>query len=365
MQLPQRPHLRHLSNQAKALCKAHRDGDAEVAERLKAELPRFAACSTAAILAADLSLQEAQHVLAKEYGFAHWKELGEYVKAHEIPAGSIFVHDPDDWLEKVQNEEFHRSVDAHETNKGIIRRKVDRAGHRKDYQVQYRETISVPEWNTPQEREEGHRLRVTHHFSAQQRDFERRDENEKPRDKYETSKGDIVREVHGDFSARIADTLSRVTQTETNVGLFDAGNRQYADVVETVRNKDVLVYRFAMDPGGLALMTVGVPSMCSFIAKPYKGKEQDAEWSAEDRHQALDVVDHLLADLQRSWANQRRMQFGDIALYENECRVLDLGFEEQLAHAEVFVQSNWASRSLNLYYPETTLRKVLAHLVGV
>ena len=37
------------------------------------------------ILGADLSLQEAQHILAKEYGFTSWKQLTSYVEVVNKP----------------------------------------------------------------------------------------------------------------------------------------------------------------------------------------------------------------------------------------------------------------------------------------
>ena len=68
-QLPLRPSLEQLKKQAKDLRKAHQSADPEAAPRIAEHLPRLADSSEKEILAAELSLQEAQHVLAGEYGF--------------------------------------------------------------------------------------------------------------------------------------------------------------------------------------------------------------------------------------------------------------------------------------------------------
>ncbi|MDP6037852.1 MAG: hypothetical protein QGG64_04820 [Candidatus Latescibacteria bacterium] len=79
MQLPPKADLKHLKNQAKQLLAAHQKGDAEVCTRLKASLPRLSKASQADILNTRISLQEAQCVVAKEYGFANWSQLSAAV----------------------------------------------------------------------------------------------------------------------------------------------------------------------------------------------------------------------------------------------------------------------------------------------
>ncbi len=83
--LPERPDLRHLRNQAKEILKSHQAGDAAVCQTLRG-LPRLAEMGDADILAAEVSLQEAQHALAKDYGFATWKELKAHVEAEGAAA---------------------------------------------------------------------------------------------------------------------------------------------------------------------------------------------------------------------------------------------------------------------------------------
>ena len=74
-QLPLRASLENLRKQAKALHRAFDGGDADAIARIREHLPRADALSNDDVPGFDLSLQEAQHVLGKEYGLASWDEL--------------------------------------------------------------------------------------------------------------------------------------------------------------------------------------------------------------------------------------------------------------------------------------------------
>jgi len=76
--LPPRPSLEYVRKEAKHLLAAHRSGDASVCDVLRLH-HRFQGASDSDILAADVSLQQAQHALAKEYGFDSWAELKSQV----------------------------------------------------------------------------------------------------------------------------------------------------------------------------------------------------------------------------------------------------------------------------------------------
>lgn len=70
-ELPARPHLDHLKNEAKALRNAFLRGEPDAVERVRAVLgPRT-----------ELKLTEAQRVIAREYGFASWVKLRSHVQA--------------------------------------------------------------------------------------------------------------------------------------------------------------------------------------------------------------------------------------------------------------------------------------------
>jgi ankyrin repeat protein len=79
-QLPPRPSLEQLKNQAKDLLKAHRSGDSDACARIQASFPHLSSASPSDILRADFSLQDAQLVLAREYGFDSWPRLKGHVE---------------------------------------------------------------------------------------------------------------------------------------------------------------------------------------------------------------------------------------------------------------------------------------------
>ena len=84
--LPARPNLDQLRHQAKDLMKAHERRDPGVCARLRV-VARFAKSTDDEILAAELTLSDAQFALALEYGFAGWREMKKHVEsAGEGPA---------------------------------------------------------------------------------------------------------------------------------------------------------------------------------------------------------------------------------------------------------------------------------------
>jgi len=72
--LPLDADFTQLNKQAKDLLKAHHAGDAGACETLRL-VPRLSEMTNEEILAEKVSLQEAQHALAKDYGFTTWAEL--------------------------------------------------------------------------------------------------------------------------------------------------------------------------------------------------------------------------------------------------------------------------------------------------
>jgi len=79
--LPPNPSLEQLKKQAKDLRKRHQSASTEAAEWIQVYLPRLSAASVDEILQGDFSLQEAQHVIACEYGCKHWQMLCSVVAA--------------------------------------------------------------------------------------------------------------------------------------------------------------------------------------------------------------------------------------------------------------------------------------------
>ena len=79
--LPARPHIEHLKKQAKDLLRDQRAGDRRLCSALKAYLPRLAQRTDDEVLAADITLHDAQHIVARQYGFQSWTALRESVES--------------------------------------------------------------------------------------------------------------------------------------------------------------------------------------------------------------------------------------------------------------------------------------------
>ena len=73
--LPPQSSLRQLKNQAKDLCKAYQAHDPEALRRFRETHPQHHGSSDSRLLEAGLTLQDAQLVVAREYGFDSWPKL--------------------------------------------------------------------------------------------------------------------------------------------------------------------------------------------------------------------------------------------------------------------------------------------------
>lgn len=80
-QLPDRPNIDHLKNQAKDLLAAYRSGDGHALERFRNALPTMAGKDDTEISALGLRLHDAQSCVAREYGFSSWADLSSFVLA--------------------------------------------------------------------------------------------------------------------------------------------------------------------------------------------------------------------------------------------------------------------------------------------
>lgn len=88
-ELPTEPHLDHLKKQAKDLLDAHRRGERDAVERIRAVMPSFAGLSDDEIRGAPFALHDAQSAIAREYGFRSWNDLrAEVVKRRDARAGA-------------------------------------------------------------------------------------------------------------------------------------------------------------------------------------------------------------------------------------------------------------------------------------
>lgn len=82
--LPDRPHLDIPRRQARELLDQWRRADPDALERIRGRHPNFARAADSAIAAAAPRLSDAQLVIAREYGFAHWTELKQRIEANSL-----------------------------------------------------------------------------------------------------------------------------------------------------------------------------------------------------------------------------------------------------------------------------------------
>src|SRR5713101_8949927 len=79
--LPARPSLEQLRKQAKELLRDYHAGKTAAAERFRGISPRLADTSQTK----DVTLADAQFVLAREYGFESWGKLKQHLEALPHP----------------------------------------------------------------------------------------------------------------------------------------------------------------------------------------------------------------------------------------------------------------------------------------
>ncbi|HMF15264.1 MAG TPA: ankyrin repeat domain-containing protein [Gemmataceae bacterium] len=105
-QLPARPHLDQLKNQAKDLLKGHKSGDPEAIHRIRESHPRFAEAPVQGIATARFTLSGAQLVIAREYGFSSWPKLKAHVDSLALetadPIGQLRTALSSDDVERVR-----------------------------------------------------------------------------------------------------------------------------------------------------------------------------------------------------------------------------------------------------------------------
>ena len=81
--LPARPSLEQLKNQAKDLLKAYRAGQPSAVARFRESMPRLFGASDDQPDPPSVSLRDAQHVVAAEYGFPSWSHMTTHIQERE------------------------------------------------------------------------------------------------------------------------------------------------------------------------------------------------------------------------------------------------------------------------------------------
>jgi ankyrin repeat protein len=94
--LPSRPNLAQLKRQAGELRRAHREGKRSAAARIAAHHPRMKDQPPAVVLASRVTVADAQHIIAREFGFDSWPRL----KHHVDTAGRVATYVPHPHFDK-------------------------------------------------------------------------------------------------------------------------------------------------------------------------------------------------------------------------------------------------------------------------
>jgi hypothetical protein len=82
--LPPRPHLGVPKRQARELLAAWRAAERDALDRIRRRHPKFANAADATIAAGPFRLSDAQLVVAREYGLAHWTELKQRIGVNTL-----------------------------------------------------------------------------------------------------------------------------------------------------------------------------------------------------------------------------------------------------------------------------------------
>src|ERR1051325_4541034 len=82
--LPSRPHLDVPKREARALLKDFRAGNAEALERIARRHPKFKEADHTTVSKGRFLLNDAQLVIAREYGFSNWAELKERIDGNTV-----------------------------------------------------------------------------------------------------------------------------------------------------------------------------------------------------------------------------------------------------------------------------------------
>jgi hypothetical protein len=104
--LPSNPNLNHLRYQAKDLLKGYAARDLGVAQRLREFHPRFTRFADAEIFDAQPSLSDAQHAIAREYGFPSWVRLKKHIEKPTLSDQLNLPHH-----ERIEDAVFRRAVE--------------------------------------------------------------------------------------------------------------------------------------------------------------------------------------------------------------------------------------------------------------
>ena len=89
--LPKNPSLEFLKKEAKALRALHKRGDPSCCERLRQNDTSFKTKSDTELLSEKFSINDAQRIIAREYGYSSWAMLKHYIESLTSPLFNAVV----------------------------------------------------------------------------------------------------------------------------------------------------------------------------------------------------------------------------------------------------------------------------------
>jgi ubiquinone/menaquinone biosynthesis C-methylase UbiE len=124
--LPKHPNLEFLKKEAKALRVLHRQGDSACCDRLRDNDTAYKKQSDTDILNARFSINDAQRIVAREYGYSSWATLKRYVESINLPLYNK-VSDRQGYHRTITDsyDERSKNYDNSEWHRGIAIKAVD------------------------------------------------------------------------------------------------------------------------------------------------------------------------------------------------------------------------------------------------
>jgi hypothetical protein len=108
--LPDRPHLDVPKREARELLDLWRNGDRDALDRIRLRHPKFSAADDALVAAGPFRLSDAQYVIAREYGLAHWTELKQRIAVDGVAKELMAAIRADDRAAAVRLVQAHPKV---------------------------------------------------------------------------------------------------------------------------------------------------------------------------------------------------------------------------------------------------------------
>lgn len=252
--LPTQSNLRQLRNQAKDLAKDHRAGYATAARRIAANLPRLAGAPATTVLASDFSLQEAQHVIAKEYGFPTWKLLIVYAKTEPDNVGWYRSYLPEKEaaaMERAQQAVRTMAMEEFKTRKSVVEYRAGVDVGTDEWDLRVDKIMIVPTWETPEQKETTDTYTVMDFVTINDRQPITSNANSSE----SRIKGDhfkSLNNLHEEFCRRTSATLTHAVGIAVKIVMWaGAAQTDYAEVESEHKPSTQQAYRFTMQPSAV------------------------------------------------------------------------------------------------------------------